>query len=342
MANRFGIFYNDKDGKAYTTNTFEEEYVPMSHRNPKTPVHAQCFQHDRDRAALKRKKDSEKKEKESKKKWVNQGCGHASMFGYLSVDENGNRIPHQRQPPNPVTSEKLDQKPESVKSGCEDMEEETVTTGKIEDAGMDYRLTQIARGEYNSPDCSTKSSGSSSSVEVVKTVLPFQLKNVEDGSVESVDSKNVDSEDIDEDDICVQDIEPEEDETNEEADFVCVGCGNDRNRCHQYLFGGWLVQEAISLLDEKNADEITEDDVLLRMQEKYNTLLSFGCWHEIQMYDTSCWYDFPGCLRESSVEYALKVIKNQQVFFHLKNRRQGGIAIKTLRNTSWTKNNDSK
>ena len=40
MVNRFGMFYDEKTGKSYTTNTFEEEYIPQAHWNPKTPIHA--------------------------------------------------------------------------------------------------------------------------------------------------------------------------------------------------------------------------------------------------------------------------------------------------------------
>ena len=346
MANRFGMFYNEADGKAYTTDNFTEEYIPMSHRNPKTPVHARCYEEDRERAALKRKKDSEKKEKESKKKWVEKGCGHSSMFNFVS---------HHYQPPNPVTNEKEVQTQHSASSDVSsannsDYEGDRPVKTENSESGMGYSLSQIARGEYNSPACSTKSSeSSSSSVEVVKTVLPFELKNEDTVEVDvDVEDEEDGEDEYDPDDINVQDIEPEENSQTEQGgvdeadDFVCVGCGNDRENCHQYLFGGWLVQDAICILDEKSPDEITEEDVINRMKDKYNTQLSFGCWHKIKMFDTACCYDFPGCLRESSVEYALKVIKNQQIFFHLKQRRQGGIAIKTLRNTSWSTNSDDK
>ena len=267
-----------------------------------------------------------------------------------------------------MTDEKLKPPPPLTQNSCssgpgsdsgEDEVKPAVRTVKDE-KDMDYSLTQIARGEYNSPACSTKSS---SSVEVLKTVAPFKMK---DDALEvfDVDYRYGERDDEeDQDDINVQDIEPESDtkskkgETEEEAsdtavdtvdevgtggeiepDFVCVGCGNGPDSCHQYLYGGWLVQEAISLFDEMEPHEITEQDIIHRMQYKYNTQISFACWHEIKMYDSSCWYEFPGCLSEGAVEYAKKVIKNQQVFLHLRKRRQGGIAIRTLRNNG-TKDN---
>ena len=67
---------------------------------------------------------------------------------------------------------------------------------------------------------------------------------------------------------------------------MCVGCGNGPDSCHQYLFGGWLVKEAISLFDEKEPGKITKQDIIHCMQYKYNTQLSYACWHEIKMYDS--------------------------------------------------------
>ena len=108
---------------------------------------------------------------------------------------------------------------------------------------MGFSLSQTARGKYNSPASSTRSSESSSSVELVKTVLPFELKK--DITVD-VDDKDEDDEEeeFDPDDINVQDIEPKENTQSEQGgveddtDFVCAGCGNDRDTCHQYMFGG--------------------------------------------------------------------------------------------------------
>ena len=83
MANRFGIFYDDKTGKAYTDNTFQTEYIPKTHRNPKTPVHAKMFKQDREKAAAKRKKDYDKQKKEAMKKFVEGGCGHANIMDFI-------------------------------------------------------------------------------------------------------------------------------------------------------------------------------------------------------------------------------------------------------------------
>ena len=59
MANRFGMFYDEKTGKSYTSSDFKEEYIPQAHRNPKTPVHAKMYEESRERTAVKRKKQNE-------------------------------------------------------------------------------------------------------------------------------------------------------------------------------------------------------------------------------------------------------------------------------------------
>ena len=123
-------------------------------------------------------------------------------------------------------------------------------------------------------------------------------------------------------------------EAKVDYNFICAGCGNRCNNCHQYVYGSWLVQEVISLLNEKEADKLSDDDVRHTMKYVYNKQLNFHCYRKTYKYDQDCWYDFPDCLETGSVEYALKVICNQQIFFHLQKRREGGIVGQTMCNTA--------
>ena len=87
MANWYVMFYDEKSGKSYTTNTFKEEYAPKAHCDPKTPIHTKMSAESCERVAMKRKKDSAKVRKEQKKKWVQEGCGHGSKLDYTCVSD---------------------------------------------------------------------------------------------------------------------------------------------------------------------------------------------------------------------------------------------------------------
>ena len=53
--------------------------------------------------------------------------------------------------------------------------------------------------------------------------------------------------------------------------FVCQGCGNKKAMCHQFLWGGNLLQEAVSKFDKrKHTFEIDSEDVKEDMKQKYN------------------------------------------------------------------------
>ena len=94
-----------------------------------------------------------------------------------------------------------------------------------------------------------------------------------------------------------------------------------------------MVQEAISLLNENEPNEVTDEDVRHRLKYKYNGQLNFHCYKKATLYDSDCWYDFPDCLKNGGVKTALKVVRNQQFFHYLTEKRKRGIADKILFNT---------
>ena len=111
------MFYDKKTGRSYTTSNVSQEYIPKSHQNPKTPVHAQAFKEDRKRSAMKRKKQSEQEARESKKQWVRNGSGHDNLFNFFSSAPSG-KVSATKDPtpsddfvpPVPVSSEKIEDK----------------------------------------------------------------------------------------------------------------------------------------------------------------------------------------------------------------------------------------
>ena len=103
MASKFGMFYDEQTGKSYTDNTFTTEYIPKSHRNPKTPLHARMYSQDCEQAAAKRKAESDKQKKESKKQWIKDGCGHVSMLSYTFVDTKPAAVAKEKPSSKPFT-----------------------------------------------------------------------------------------------------------------------------------------------------------------------------------------------------------------------------------------------
>ena len=125
-------------------------------------------------------------------------------------------------------------------------------------------------------------------------------------------------------------VENNEDKT--ESEFVCIGCGNNRNECHQYNFGKHLVHNMITFHKECKSDEVVDFQLEHHFEYKYNKYLKFCCHDITHRYDTRTWYDLPECLKKGSLAYGLKLICWQQIYHHLKKNRVDGIAGKELWN----------
>ena len=141
MANRFGMFYDKKTGKSYTSSSFSQEYIPKAHSNTRSSVHAAMYEESRKKIAVKRKKESDKetREKKKKKKWVEAGCGHRNLKDMFNCTHSHLNLSDRSVP---VTTEKRNLK-ESSGSGndSEDMSENSDSeNGSIEELSPEYRL----------------------------------------------------------------------------------------------------------------------------------------------------------------------------------------------------------
>ena len=341
MANCFGMFYDKKTGKSYTSTTFSQEYIPQAHQNPKTPIHAKMYAESRERTALKRKKErkkeSEKAAEEAKKQYIKEGSGHKKIVELFKFS----RSDHSPDTPTEST------KPKAVSAEKEDASDESNENLSMSDSCLKsndqatYTLSQVVSRNPKSPMYTSDSSDSVKVTKVVSGDTGSDLKVKSSTSQESFGTGSDDKEDEEDGGINVQDIPapPEDDNPLGLApspEFVCVSCGNKQDNCHQYMYGSYLVQEAISFLDEKELDKITEDDVRHRMRYMYNTCMRGDCYMEVRKFDLTGWYNFPDCLEEGGVKYALKMARNQQIFFHLKNRREGGVVGRTMLNRDTT------
>ena len=109
--------------------------------------------------------------------------------------------------------------------------------------------------------------------------------------------------------------------------FVCQGCGNKKAMCHQFLWGGNLLQEAVSKFDKrKHTFEIDSEDVKEDMKQKYNLFLRSYLYREHWQFEEKEDYDMPECLVEGTLKVAMNLINAKLTLAKLHSRRGYGIA----------------
>ena len=52
------------------------------------------------------------------------------------------------------------------------------------------------------------------------------------------------------------------------------------------------------------------------MHYRYNDHLYYICWVKTRKYGTDCWFDFPNYLQDGTVRFALKLVCEQQIYYH--------------------------
>ena len=68
--------------------------------------------------------------------------------------------------------------------------------------------------------------------------------------------------------------------------FVCRGCGNTKELCHDQLFGKTLFHDAITYYQNHDDDEVTESHIEHDLCCTYQILLRHYCLNEFGIYDT--------------------------------------------------------
>ena len=114
---------------------------------------------------------------------------------------------------------------------------------------------------------------------------------------------------------------------NDTSEVVCKGCGNNQDRCHDFLFGETLYHEAITFYQEREPNKIKMKDLEYEICSMYNSLLRHYCVKEFEMYDKKGWYELPRCIKKGNLKSALKLIGNLQFYQNIKkNKRRYGVA----------------
>ena len=116
--------------------------------------------------------------------------------------------------------------------------------------------------------------------------------------------------------------------------FFC-SCSNMPDKCHQFLFGEFIVHRIITWLDGKDDNEImTVSGVVHQMKWHYNRHLNFAGYAVVCKYDNNCWHDMPHCLLRGACRFAVDLSNCCVIQTCLCYRREGGAAKKYTKYTS--------
>ena len=117
-------------------------------------------------------------------------------------------------------------------------------------------------------------------------------------------------------------------------ELMCNACGNMESMCHQVLFGSYLTQECIMMVEDSVEPEaVTEADICRHFTAKYNDHLKSYCWDEFRLLDTH-WYMLPMCLEGGAMMYTLDLINKKQIYDLLAKQRVYGVARDKFFNTA--------
>ena len=100
-------------------------------------------------------------------------------------------------------------------------------------------------------------------------------------------------------------------------DFVCDGCGNEKDKCHQKLFGQVLTHEVLSkyqeYMESGRGRDVDDDVVRTVFKMKYPVHLGAYVWLRHEMFDEKNDYELPICLREGALKSCCEMIKQRKI-----------------------------
>ena len=113
---------------------------------------------------------------------------------------------------------------------------------------------------------------------------------------------------------------------------VCIGCGNEKKRCHNNLFGDTLLQDVLTTYDNLEAsgdqNEMDKGTIEMIFEKKYNNYLRFYCHKKFKKYDTKQNYDVPKCILDMSMKTVVDLVEKKQFECEVRSTRFYGVARK--------------
>ena len=122
---------------------------------------------------------------------------------------------------------------------------------------------------------------------------------------------------------------------------VCIGCGNEKKRCHNNLFGDTLLQDVLTTYDNLEAsgdqNEMDKGTIEMIFEKKYNNYLRFYCHKKFKKYDTKQNYDVPKCILDISMKTVINLVKTKQFESEVRSTRFYGVTRKQFDTMTYEK-----
>ena len=100
----------------------------------------------------------------------------------------------------------------------------------------------------------------------------------------------------------------------------CLGCSQDKNLCHEVVFGMFCVHVVLDLFEEMGL-EMDDEDLKNIYEFSYQFLLRFLTFDMIRKYNLKGDYELPSCMVEGSFAYAQALINWKRNVLYTNNMR---------------------
>ena len=302
MANRFGYTYN------------LDSYIKFQRAQMgNTRIHTEIYQQARDKKGKIAKKNVVKQERQKKRDFVNAGSGHRNISTFLSPNATCSSSKRHM----PVTDDTNHKKrcSRQLESHFENTGEQEQGQNEPDDSYYDdAELNEMISMDHEQDD----------EKELKRQEIAAGLTDANEEEVELVAT------DANEEEVELVAVSYPKDTLDSAILRSIVGtscrtCGNDKDDCHNTMFGQFLIHEVLTSLQDMVPDDADETWIKDTFTQKYRLVFRFHCYHMYGKYDEKQDYDLPECVVNGSMDFARTLVKHQTVIYHIRWKREHGI-----------------
>ena len=324
MANRFGLFYVPSDPhsddlvdfnnlSSTTAQICQSIALPMVIHSK---IHDEVREQTRKKQDSLKKKAAKKAERERNIDYILSGSGHKEILPYFLTSPQASTNKRSI----PVTGDEFDRK---KKKHC------TSASTDNDCSYDDASLNEMIRNDHEQED---EEELERQEKAYTASQLETEYKHSQEVEVVAV---SYPKQKLDE--AIINGIEG----------FVCKGCGNCKDDCHDQMFGVILTHEILTSMQYMDPLEATDEWMTKEFTDKYRLFLRFHCFHMYGKYDEKQDYSLPLCIEKGSFDFTKTLVKHQAIMFHIKNKRTHGVgelffnrAVVSSRDTSAVKSEE--